>query len=106
MPWRVEVLDHRVVRELDALPTGVRAKLDQIIELIEDFGPREVGAPHVRFLRHRIWEIRADSHDGHGRVLFVGEKENRLTMLHAFLKKTRRTPMAAINTARARQKEV
>ena len=102
MPWQVEILDHRVERELDALPTGVRAKLDQIIHLIEDFGPRRVGAPHVKFLRDGLWEIRADSHDGHGRVLFVREKEDRLITLYAFLKKTRRTPIAAIKIAKAR----
>ena len=106
MSWRVEVFDRAVERELDGLPTGVRAKLDHVIQLIEEFGPKVVGAPHVRSLGHRLWEIRADSHEGHGRILYVPAAERRLVIVHAFVKKTRRTPKSSMDLARTRSREV
>ena len=38
MKWRIEILNQTVIDELDALPVEMRAKLDHIIRLIEEFG--------------------------------------------------------------------
>jgi hypothetical protein len=45
VPWRVELLDHRVERELDALTQDVRARFLRIAELLEQHGPTGVREP-------------------------------------------------------------
>lgn len=38
MVWRVEILNQTVREELESLPADMRAKLDHIVRLIEEFG--------------------------------------------------------------------
>jgi phage-related protein len=65
--WSVEILDHRVVKELDALAQDVRQRFLRVAQLIEEHG---------------------------------------MAAVHAFVKKTQRTPQGAMETARKRAKEV
>jgi hypothetical protein len=39
------VLDHRIERELNALPGDIRARFTHVAELLEMFGPHHVGMP-------------------------------------------------------------
>ena len=48
MKWRVETLDARVDAELEQLEPSLKARFLHICELLETFGPHEVGLPHVR----------------------------------------------------------
>ena len=50
MKWRVEILHRTVAEELDSLPADMRAKLDHIIRLIEEFGLHRVREPCVRLV--------------------------------------------------------
>jgi len=43
--WIVETLDHRVDRELEALPADIRAALVRISQLIEEIGLERVREP-------------------------------------------------------------
>ena len=38
MVWSVEILNQTVREELESLPVDMRAKLDHIVRLIEEFG--------------------------------------------------------------------
>ncbi len=62
--------------------------------------------PHVRPLGGKLWEMRLPGQAGIGRALYVAAAGRRLVVLHAFLKKTPKTPKRAIELARARLKEV
>lgn len=106
MNWRVEILNQTVIDELDSLPVNMRAKLDHIIHLIEEFGLPEVREPYVRPLRDKLWEMRMTGRDGVARAIYVTAKERRIVILHAFRKKTRKTPRAAIRTALSRLHEL
>ena len=53
----------------------------------------------------RLWEIRSNVKDGICRILFSVE-ENSIILLHGFIKKTQKTPKAALELARERMKEV
>ena len=44
--------------------------------------------------------------DGIARAIYVTARERRVVILHAFVKKTRKTPRAAIERALARAREV
>ena len=106
MPWRVEVLNQAVLKELDSLPRDMRAKLDHIVHLIEELGLHQVREPYVKPLRDKLWEMRVKGRDGIARAIYVTVRERRIVILHAFRKKTRKTPKAAIRTALSRMKEL
>ena len=104
--WRVDVLNQSVVGEIDALPPDMRAKLDHIVRMIEELGLHQVLEPYIKALRGKLWEIRIKGRDGIARAIYVTVKERRIVILHAFRKKTRKTPEAAIRTALSRMKEL
>ena len=106
MRWRVEVLNAAVLEELDKLPADMRAKLDHIIRLVEEFGPHEVREPYIKPLRDKLWEMRIKGRDGIARAIYVTASERRVVILHAFRKKTRKTPRAAVRTALSRLREL
>jgi phage-related protein len=104
--WRVEVLDSRVVKELDALAQDVRQRFLRITELIEQHGLPAVREPHVKHLEDRLWEMRMKGRDGIARAIYVTAKGERVVVVHAFVKKTQKTPRSALEIARSRAKEV
>lgn len=86
------------VREYVAgLPPQERARLTFDLELLESLG-LALGAPHVRVIRGKLWELRTTGRLQH-RVLYFAVSERRLVLLHAFTKKTQKTPSAEIDTA-------
>lgn len=56
--WSVEILNKVVETELLALPKDMQARFLRISELLESFGPQQVGMPHVRPLGEKLWEMR------------------------------------------------
>ena len=104
--WRVEVRNQVVGSELDSLPPDMRAKLDHIITLIEELGLHQVREPYVKPLGNKLWEMRMKGADGVARVIDVTASGYRVVILHAFRKKTRKTPKTAIQTALARMQEL
>ena len=106
--WLVETLDKRVDRELAKLPRDLFARFLWIADLLTEQGPETVGMPHVRSLSGAgsLWEIRMSGKDGIARALFVKASGQRLVAVHAFQKKTQKTPKTALETARNRAKEV
>ena len=106
MRWRIEILNQTVIDELDALPVEMRAKLDHIIRLIEEFGLTRVREPYVKPLGNKLWEMRMTGRDGIGRAIYVTAHERRIVILHAFRKKTRKTPRRAARVALSRMKEL
>jgi phage-related protein len=106
MPWRVEVLNETVKAELDALPVDIRAKLSRIVELMATFGPQHVREPHVKPLRDKLWEMRMTGRDGIARAIYILASGQRIVIVHAFVKKTQKTPAAALRLALERTKEI
>ena len=104
--WRVELLDERVKAELDALPRDVRAKFAHIVRMIEEFGLEQVHAPHVKHLVGRLWEMRMKGRDGIARAIYVTASRQRVVVVRAFAKRTRKTPRREIDLALKRAKEV
>ncbi len=54
----------------------------------------------------KLWEMRMSGRDGVGRAIYVVAGARRVVILHAFRKKTRKTPERAIRTALSRMKEL
>ncbi len=106
MQWRVEVLNETVRAEIEALPADIRARLARIVDLIETLGLHKVREPHVKPLGNKLWEMRMKGRDGIARAIYVTAHERRVVILHAFVKKTRKTPRRAVELALARAKEL
>ena len=77
----------------------MQARFLRIAEMLEQFGPHEVGMPHVRPLVDKLWEMRMTGRDGISRAIYAAVQGRRLLVLHVFIKKTQATPRRAIETA-------
>lgn len=106
MTWRVEILDRRVERELNALAMDIRQRFLRIAELIERHGLAAMREPHVKHLEGKLWEMRMKGRDGIARAIYVTAAGERVVVVHAFDKKSQRTPVRALEVARERAKEV
>lgn len=105
MAWTVETLSKTVDEEIAALPPKIQAKLLWIMEQIEERGLPALRPPHIDHLGDGLYELRAQGQEGIGRALFV-TRGTRVVMLHAFQKKTQKTPARAIELAKQRAKGV
>lgn len=79
---------------------------DAVKEAIAKVGkgfPRPVGKSLYRRIRKGLYEVKAHTADRQFRVFFV-VKENRLLLVHGFIKKTQETPKSEIETALNRLK--
>jgi len=103
--WTVETLDARVDAELSALPADMRSRFVHISALLEQFGPHAVREPYVKPLGGKLWEMRMKGRDGISRAVYVATVGRRLVVVHVFIKKTVKTPAAALSTATRRAKE-
>lgn len=104
MDWRVETLNETVDSELNTLAPSFKAKFLHIAEMIESLGPHKVREPYVKHLEGKLWEIRMKAQPG-ARAIYMTVQGQRIIVLHAFVKKTQKTPRAAIEIARQRLKE-
>jgi phage-related protein len=93
------------VREwLKSLDAADRNAIGQDLMRVQFRWP--VGMPLCRPLGARLWEVRTSlSNNRIARVLFFVEG-NRIGVVHGFIKKTRKTPMDAIDLADKRMKDM
>jgi phage-related protein len=103
--WSVETLGKLVDDELEQLPLDMRGRFVRVASLMEAFGPFNVGLPHIRSLGEKLWEIRVSGRDGIGRGIYVVATDKRVVVVHVFVKKTQKTPAAALEIALRRAKE-
>jgi hypothetical protein len=66
--------------------------------LLASCGCMALGDPHARPISDKLWELRA----GAGRIFYVALTGRRFTLLHAYIKKSRKAPEREIETARRR----
>ena len=82
------------------LPRTDRQAVGKDIQKVE-FG-RPIGMPYSRNLEKGLYEVRSNISDGRiARVLFC-IRNDRMILLHAFIKKTQTTPHREIEIARTR----
>ena len=61
--------------------------------------------PHVRPLGDKLWEMRLRDAGGIARAIYFTTGGRRIVVLHAFEKRTQRTPRRALDLARRRMQE-
>lgn len=89
---------------LDAAGPTLKAKALRILLHIEEYG-LQVAIGHIKKLSGTpLWEIRILGGDS-ARILFVTQVGRKVLLLHAFYKKTKKTPQKDIVTALTRLRE-
>jgi phage-related protein len=106
MQWTVETLGHLVDAEIEALPPLLNARLIRLMEMVENVGLEHMREPHVKHIEGKIWELRAKAAGSIARAFYVTMTGRRVVILHAFVKKSDKTPRGALEIARNRMKEV
>jgi len=80
----------------------VKAKILRYIDLLQEFG-LSLGRPYVEKLRGSdVWELKMRHGSDYYRILYFASSERRFVLLHAFLKKTEKTPKTEIDIAQDR----
>lgn len=88
---------------LDNLGAKEAAKVTFDLDLLESLG-LNLGAPYIKNIRSKLWELRTTGRTQH-RVFYFAITGKRLVLLHAFTKKTPKTPVSEINIALKRMKD-
>lgn len=105
MGWTIRYHNEAVRLTVDAWPVGIRAVYARITERMLAVGPN-LGMPLTRSMGDGLFEIRARGREGLGRALFCTRIGREIVILHAFTKKTQRTPRKDLEIARKRLREV
>ncbi len=77
--------------------------------MLEEFGPQNIREPFVKSLKFQkasLWEMRMKGKSGIARAIYITVKKERIVVLHAFIKKTQKTPLKALQKVIKRLKEV
>ena len=105
MPWEIQYYSETVRQDIAVWPVGMRAMYARITERMQVFGPH-LGMPFTRPLGAGLFEVRAKGKEGISRALFCTAAGQTIMILHAFIKKTQKTPQRDLELARRRLREV
>ena len=105
MKWQINYYSEDVREIFESWPVGIRAYYARLIERIKLYGPN-LGMPFTRSIGDGLFEIRAKGKEGIGRAFFCTVVGNKIIILHAFIKKSQKTPQKEVKIARQRLKEV
>ena len=75
-------------------------KIVAYIDVLEEMGTR-IGEPVTKHLDGEIWELRPLRN----RILYAFYQDNKIIVLHHFIKKTRKTPKKEIDRAKQNLKD-
>lgn len=105
MEWEISYYSESLQNELVALPTGIQARYLRLADRMRRYGPN-LGMPHTRALPDGLFEIRAKSKEGIGRVFYCTLAGKRIVILDVCIKKSEKTPPHVLERAYSRMKEV
>lgn len=94
-----------IKKYIDALPKADQARFFEVIDEIEENG---LSAVRVIFkpIEGKLWEIKFKGRSSSYRIFYCLIEKEAMVWLHAFSKKTQKTPPKEIEVAVKRMKEV
>src|SRR5436309_10217271 len=98
MDWEIVYYADDVQETILAFPPGLQARYIHLTERMLAFGP-DLGMPHTRAMGQGLFELGLKGKEGIGRVFFCSRPNRRIVMLHAFVKKSARTPAKELKAA-------
>lgn len=105
MDWEIVYYSEAVQKMIGDWPVGIRAYYARLTERMRVFGPN-LGMPFTRSMGQGLFEIRARGKEGIGRAFFCTVVERKIVILHAYLKKSQKTPARELEVARKRLADV
>ncbi len=105
MEWEIVYFSEDLQQAIMEFPAGIQARYIHLTQRMLTFGP-DLGMPHTRAMGQGLFELRLKSKEGIGRVFFCNLAQQRIMMLHAFVKKSAKTPAKELRVARDRMSEV
>jgi phage-related protein len=84
---------------------AIRRVIGSELRLLQT-GDKPVHARPLKTVGRGVWELKISEQTGQFRVIYVIQRRDRIFVLHAFQKKTQRTPQKDIDLARARFREI
>lgn len=105
MAWQIDYYNEEVQESIAHWPVGIRAYYARIAERIMIFGPN-LGMPFTRAMGDGLFEIRARGKEGIGRAFFCMVVGQKVVILHAFIKKSQKTPQKELEIARKRMAHI
>ena len=105
MDWEILYYDEDVQETINGWPVGSLAFYARVTERMIIFGPN-LGMPFTQSMGKGLFEIRARGKEGIGRAFFCTIVDQRIIILHAFIKKSQKTPKRELDIARRRMNDV
>jgi phage-related protein len=105
MGWEILYYNEKVQELINDWPVGIRAFYARVTERMILFGPN-LGMPFTRSMGKGLFEIRAKGKEGIGRAFFCTISDQKIVILHTFIKKTQKTPKKELDIARRRMNDV
>jgi phage-related protein len=105
LEFRIEYYSDEVGEAILALPDTLAAKYVMLSRRMVALGPYP-GDPHTKAMGDGLFELRLKGAEGIARVFYCTLVGKRIVMLHAFVKKTQKTPASELAVANRRMKEV
>jgi phage-related protein len=105
MTWKIDYPYEDVEQFVLKLPIGLSAKYFHLTDLMLEFGAN-LGMPHTKAMSDGLFELRIKGKEGIARVFYCTKVGKRIIMLHAFIKKTPKTPAKELRKAEQRLSEV
>ena len=105
MDWEILYYDEDVQETINDWPVSIRAFYARVTERMIIFGPN-LGMPFTQSMGKGLFEIRARGKEGIGRAFFCTIVDQRIIILHAFIKKSQKTPKRELDIARRRMNDV
>ena len=103
MKYEIEYFNPRILAIIEAWPEDMLADYAKLVELLLEHGP-SLRMPHSRSLGEGLFELRPRGREGIGRALYCFLVAKRVSVVHAFIKKTEQTPEQDLKIARKRVK--
>ncbi len=99
MDWQIVYYNDDVQEAIESWPVGIRAYYARITERMCLYGPN-LGMPFTRSMGQGLFEIRAKGKEGIGRAFFCMVLDRKI--LHAYIKKSQKTPERELSVAHKR----
>lgn len=105
MEYSIHYYSERVQDDVLGLPDSLAARYVVLTRRMVAVGPN-LGPPHTDAFGDGLFDLRLKGAEGIARVFFCTLVGRRIMILHSFVKKTQKTPLREIETARRRMKEL
>jgi phage-related protein len=102
--YEIRYYSEEVEEQILSLPDTLAARYVVLTRRMSAIGAN-LGSPHTVAFGEGLFELRLKGAEGIARVFFCTLSSRRIVMLHSFVKKTQKTPLREIETARKRMED-